>query len=269
MMWNLATMLVVSVTLLIGDNLHHTASAAASTIQTIAGGGSGIHHQHYNDVLVESKKTYNSNRMLQQQEDVELIETTMTSLEQLMTRAYQERIRDGTWNQIFGDLELTSPQPFCNGNVESWPFPKKIVSGSDLEKVLVGRIFKCGYVKNIQFMAAQKISSNSNSGGSSSSTELKDVILIGTNETHAEGLIVDYWNSMIDFINGEAFKDEGEDPIVLQWKLYDTPDEALNALLVGEIDSACGRWDADGTFIMSDLLSQEVSRLYVLRAQTW
>lgn len=225
----------------------------------------GSHHQE--------EEEQRPSRILQAVDDTDpmAVGTTMTTLEQLMTRAYQEKIQDGTWHSIFSDLELISPQPFCSGNTESWPWPKiqigsETVGRSDLEKVITGRIFNCGYVKNIKFTAAQDMSDGVD--GSMSSSSLRDVVLIETNETHAEGLLVDYWNAMIDYINKEAFKDVGEDPILLQWKLYDTPDEALEALLAGEIDAACARWDVEGNFKLSDVLSQEVSRLYVMRAQT-
>lgn len=171
-----------------------------------------------------------------------------TTLEQLMTRAYNARVADGTWDDTFGDMPDIHQQAFCNGATDDWPIPP-VESGTDLERVVQAGVFKCGYVQNADYK----------------STNGETLIASGEESGTVQGLVVDYWNSMVNYASNAI----GED-INLEWTLYSTPQEVLDALKTGGsdgIDAACGRWSPYGTYDDSDL-DEEVARSVVFSYQT-
>lgn len=156
-----------------------------------------------------------------------------TTLEQLMTRAFNEKVSDGTWHRLFGSLSDIKPQPFCKGETDDWPIPRIAGTGYDLARVVDAGTFKCGYVKN-QLGTSADPSNNA--------------VLLRTVETpeSVSGLIPDQWTAIV----GAASDAIGE-PISLEWVLFDTSQAVFDGLRNGDIDAACGALSPDGVYAVT------------------
>jgi len=163
---------------------------------------------------------------------------SMTTLEQVINRAFVAKLEDRTWQRVFGQGSSGSyvlpdllPQPICGGgSIEDWPLPASVADESkresDLARVLESGVFTCGYLSNLIHETRTLNGDNT--------------VLIGTNSTgYVWGIIPEFWQEMISFVSSELPAANAA-AWNLQWKLYSTPQETLNALAAGEIDALCG-----------------------------
>lgn len=170
-----------------------------------------------------------------------------TSLEFLMSRAYNGRVADGTWFQIFGDFPDLFPQSFCTGATENWPLPFDVEG--DLLRLIRSQVFNCGYVQNTTYYTGSNSPNNS--------------ILIQTDAgSTVTGPIADFWSTLISYA-AEAVNVS----LTLNWKLFLTSDATFEALLNGEVDGVCGYSAPDGHFLYPGT-NESVSRSIVFSSQT-
>jgi len=175
-----------------------------------------------------------------------------TTLERVMTRAFNAKTADGTWQSIFGgygsDLR---PQSFCTGAYEQWPsYPTSAasdssnetsanVAGTDLERVVGtnGGVFRCGYLQSTEYHMFYNEETDENvdlirtPGPPGEDDDPQQVDADGGFVGSATGLIADFWNEMAAFNN-----------MTVQWKLYPSSQATLTALNNGNIDAACGKY---------------------------
>jgi len=140
--------------------------------------------------------------------------SSMTTLEQLMTAAFNARVADGTWRRIFGGMLGIEPQPFCNGDVQPWLVPP-VGPGTDLERVVDAGMFRCGYIQNDQ------------------DSSLDGKVLLESDYDSVSGAIVDYWNEIVNYASDAISK-----PIQIEWVLYSTPGEVFSAIMSGDVDAS-------------------------------
>lgn len=164
-----------------------------------------------------------------------------TSLEQLITRAFNARVADGTWASIYGSYDDLIEQPYCSGFVDDWLLPE--VTG-DLQRVLEKGVFTCGYSQNVNYEVA-------------GSPENGILIRAGETPDTLTGMHVDWWESLIEYA-GEAI----DTPMQLEWKLYPSSQDAFTALYEGEIDAMCAQWAGDGTWMVPGLEESYVRGVY-------
>jgi hypothetical protein len=154
-----------------------------------------------------------------------------TTLEQALTRAYNLKVSDGTWASLFGRESLTDfrADNFCTGSVDGWAVP---LPTGDLARVLTNGVFQCGHIMKTNF-----------------ATPEGEVLLRAGDTPDGEviGAGNDLWVAMI-----EELSNMYDQEIVLNWKLYPTSQEVLDALQSGELDGACAYWQSDGTWTDPD-----------------
>lgn len=148
-----------------------------------------------------------------------------TSLEQLMTRAYNARVADSTFDDIFLGIEGMLPNSFCRGSVSDWPVPN-VEEETDLQRVIDAGVFRCGYVQN------QRIASRDGDPD-------EEVVILqtGSEVNEVEGAVVDWWNSLVSYAATEVDADQGLD---VEWILFPSSQDVFDGLAQGAIDAACG-----------------------------
>lgn len=182
--------------------------------------------------------------------------TTMTTLEQVMTQAYNVRVADGTWDRHFAGLIDLEAQPFCTGASNAWPTPveEEETDGSDLLRVLDKGVFTCGRVANVKHV----------SNDPAADTPL---IETGNATTNAvTGLVAEFWDSVV-----AAASDAMGTQIQLEWQLFESSQATLDAVRDGTVDAACGGWVPDATYNLPPSDDDEgivVSRGYAFCMQT-
>lgn len=175
-----------------------------------------------------------------------------TSLERLLTRAFNAKIADGTWASVLGSAPDLLPQPFCGGATEDWPIPD-VQAGTLLGDVFETGTFYCGIHQNI--IITVPVDSNSS----------KTLLETGnSSSSFAQGAIVEYWQGMIDYVNTLQL---GTKNITLEWKIFPTAQDALSAVEAGGIHAVCGLMAPDGTF-QPNFVDRELARASYLSAQT-
>lgn len=170
----------------------------------------------------------------------------MTSLEQVMTRAYNARILDGTFDTIYSGLENVFPQPFCSGDISDWPLPE-VVPSTDLAAVLERGVFRCGWIENVHYV-----------------TTPENVVTIasGNATNQVTGLMADWWLSIVDYVSEES----GLGFLDLEWRLYPSSQASFEALAAGEVDALCASWAPDGVYKTPD--GEAVARAALFSMQT-
>jgi len=172
-----------------------------------------------------------------------------TTLEQALTHAYNLQIADGTWARTFGRSSLSDfrADNFCTGSVEGWPIPT-VEPGTDLARVIFGNdagadpaadgastssaannsTFHCGFLEDIKF-----------------ATPTGEVMILTSKADNGTvtGAVVDFWEGLVEKL-GAMYETE----LTLQWKLYPSAQDVLDALQSGELDAGCGFWSSDGTW---------------------
>jgi len=163
--------------------------------------------------------------------------SSMTSLEQLATRAFNAKIADGTWRRLFGaTADTRPPQPYCNGVVDnSWPVvpSSAVVPGSDLERAARTGKFRCAFV------APYSLRSSDNTTVLLLETQVlpsddddDDSGVAGSSSNRVSGIIHEYWREMTEYIGTVVGS-----TLELEWKLYATSREVLEAVANGEADA--------------------------------
>mmetsp|Transcript_8502 Transcript_8502/g.11468 ORF Transcript_8502/g.11468 Transcript_8502/m.11468 type:complete len:325 (+) Transcript_8502:50-1024(+) len=160
-----------------------------------------------------------------------------TTLERAFTAAYNERVFDGTWGRLFAeDNSGIFPSGACAGE---WEYPEGPLVFEDLNQALGHGELRCGYVKNLTIL---------NNRGH---------LLLDTTGTFAKGAIVQWYKAI-----AERIAEHYNTVFVVNWYLdYYSASEVLNAVAVGEYDSACGRFSYGGVMI-HDL--ETIPRSYAL-----
>lgn len=171
---------------------------------------------------------------------------SMTSLEALFTRSYNELVVNGKWSQIFGPKSSNSSssatydiseQSYCIGSPEIWPLPRQLDPNRDLQKVLNRGIFRCAYLQNVNYEVYDSTSGTN-----------RPLIVTDSNHT-ASGMVVDWWDALAEQASQTVnVLYNGTYNITVEWNLYPTSQAALEAVYVGQADAACGYWAPDGSF---------------------
>ena len=174
-------------------------------------------------------------RQLKASPVVPTVEFESTTLEQVVTKAFNVRVADGSWSMLGGlvDTRLVS---FCTGSAENWPLPE-VKPDSDLARVIDTGVFRCGYTQGVTF----------------GSVNGEIFIQTGTATNEVSGLAVDFWNVLMEEMSILL-----STPIAAEWTLYPTSQDVLTALYNGEVDSACAYWAADSGWQRPN--GQEVAR---------
>jgi len=174
-----------------------------------------------------------------------------TSLERVMTRAYQARIRDGTWRRVFGNSASSDlmPQPFCNGDVDAWS-PDDAQEGdnvladeqgTDLARVVETGVFTCGFLSNAKFEAKNPFLPEENATTLLIETGVFVDLLI-------TGALVEYWESLVSYLSDVVGKE-----IDLQWNLFETEQTLFERLRDGNVDALCGSFAPDAKYLMESV----------------
>lgn len=190
------------------------------------------------------------------------LETTITSLELLFTRAFNAKIADGIWENIFGNIPDLIRQPFCAGGFVEWPIPA-VEDGSDLANLLQLGTFYCAYNENARYVV--------------SDGETETLLLeTGTAANpYANGLIVDWWQELVDYVNTLQL---GDVDLVVEWKLFPNSQASMDAVDSGEVHAACGNWAPDGVYTplgwderysRAAFLSKQVCPSYLQNSWVW
>jgi len=142
-----------------------------------------------------------------------------TSLEIVFTWAFNQGVENGDWNRIFGGQEGIRDGSFCTGAPENWQIPDDSSDlASDLTRVVERGTFRCGYIRNLDEGA---------------------VIRAGNTSESVSGAIPDWWDALAGYVSGTL---QDSPPIAIEWMLYDSAQEVLDAVHSGEADAACGQW---------------------------
>jgi len=155
-----------------------------------------------------------------------------TTLERLITRAFNARIQDGTWIERFGLIPNVDPQPTCGGTVDDWPISQEDGDG-DLLQVLESGVFKCGHIRNSKYVTGGNVTS---------------VTLLETSDTSASGAIADFFDDIVGYAGSEM----GNRRLQVEWLLFDNAQETFDALQDGTIDAACGYWSGEASWDPSE-----------------
>jgi len=158
-----------------------------------------------------------------------------TSLEVAFIRAYNERVKDGSWVNTFGSIGLIA-QDFCSGatSLWDWPYPNE---QSDLLTSLQNGVFRCMYNANALIL--------STSG---------QVIINTTLDASGRpsGAIVDWFDLLAQSIQ-EQYDLPSYDIV---WDVSQADSQQIfEAVSKGLADAACGRFAAG-----SALTTPEVAR---------
>jgi len=147
-----------------------------------------------------------------------------TSLEILFTQAFNRAVQNSDWNRIFGSSTGVRASSMCTGSADTWLTPESPAKpGSDLARVLERGAFRCGYIRNLD-------------EGTMKSGETVDSVT---------GAIPDFWSLLATYA-GEAMN--VTTPLTVEWMLYDSAQDVLDAVVSGSVDAACGQWAPDAVW---------------------
>jgi len=146
-----------------------------------------------------------------------------TTLQEALTTAFVENVQAGIWRETFGVHRLVVGDT-CSPPSTDYPYPLE-APGSDLYDVLQSGEFVCSYPHDVKIYAPD------------------GAIVLDTTYNNASGLMVDFFQKLIDTLSIHYQKD-----IKISWSTnFDDYSDALNAVISGDASAACGYYNPGGT----------------------